>query len=172
MKKHIAAGALVVVFLAAWGASHTALRAQRSSPQPTPTPSPGPRSVWDGVYSEDQAKRGGSLYYGECASCHGDKLKGNESTPALTGSDFASDWEGQTLGDLFKKIRRTMPQNEPGRLNQQQDADVLAYILSFNKFPSGKAELPPDNELLKLILFQAANPGREERLTAHGQPEK
>jgi mono/diheme cytochrome c family protein len=158
MKNQIATYAFAVVFLAAWGASSAALRGQTSSPQPTPAPSTGPRSVWDGVYSEDQAKRGGSLYYGECASCHGDNLKGNESSPALTGSDFAADWDGQTLGDLFKKIRRTMPKNEPGRLNQQQDADVLAYILSFNKFPSGKTELPPDNELLKLIRYQSDNP--------------
>jgi mono/diheme cytochrome c family protein len=158
MKNQIAAFAFVVVFLVAWGASNTALRGQTASPQPTPAPSPGPRSVWDGVFSEDQAKRGGSLYYGECASCHGDNLKGNDSTPALTGSDFAADWDGQPLGSLFRKIRLSMPKNEPGRLNPQQDADVLAYILSFNKFPSGKTELPPDNELLKLIRYQSANP--------------
>jgi mono/diheme cytochrome c family protein len=156
MKNHTAAIALVL--LAAWGASYIALRAQTASPQPTPAPSPAPRSVWDGVYSEDQAKRGGSLYYGECSACHADNLKGNDSTPALTGSDFAADWEGQTLGDMFKKIRRTMPKNEAGRLNPQQDADVLAYILSFNKFPSGKAELPPENDVLNLIRFQSAKP--------------
>jgi S-disulfanyl-L-cysteine oxidoreductase SoxD len=156
MKHHSAA--VFFTLLAAWGAFFAALHAQTSSSPPTPNPSAARRSVWDGVYSEDQAKRGGSLYYGECSSCHGDKLKGDDSTPALTGSDFAADWEGQTLGDIFKKIRRTMPKNEPGRLNQQQDADVLAYILSFNKFPSGKAELPPDNDLLNLIRFQAAKP--------------
>jgi mono/diheme cytochrome c family protein len=121
MRTQIAAVAIAVVFLAAWGVSHARLLAQTLGPQPTPSPSPSPdpRTVWDGVYSDEHAKRGRSLYYGECVSCHGDNLKGNESTPALSGSDFAADREGQTLGDLFKKIRGTMPQNEPGRLNQQ-----------------------------------------------------
>src|SRR5262245_60340271 len=110
--------AIVFTLLAAWTWCCVVLSGQTA---PHPAAPSALRSVWDGVYSEEQAKRGGSLYYGICAACHGEKLKGNESTPALTGSDFAADWEGQTLGDLFKKIRRTMPKNQPGRLNQQQD---------------------------------------------------
>jgi cytochrome c5 len=34
------------------------------------------RSVWDGVYSEEQAKRGAALYGRECARCHGTDLTG------------------------------------------------------------------------------------------------
>ena len=29
------------------------------------------RSVWDGVYTDEQAKRGQTLYGKECSSCHG-----------------------------------------------------------------------------------------------------
>jgi mono/diheme cytochrome c family protein len=148
---------VAVVTSAAWGASGQ----QTAAPQPTPAAPSDQRSVWDGVYSDEQAKRGESVYSAECASCHGPKLKGNESAPSLTGNDFSDEWNGQTLGDLFKKIRRTMPQNEPGRLNPKQGADVLAYILSFNKFPSGKEELPSEAEPLKLIRFQAAKPGEK-----------
>src|SRR5438876_3128832 len=39
------------------------------------------RSVWDGVYTEEQAKRGESIYRKECAVCHGDMLTGGESAP-------------------------------------------------------------------------------------------
>jgi mono/diheme cytochrome c family protein len=155
MKSYI--GACVFVVVAAWGVSHT-LRAQASSPQPEPLPSRRSRTVWAGVYTEEQAKRGASIYSGVCSRCHGDKLKGNATVPALTGSDFDNDWEGQTLDDIFKKIRRSMPKYQPDRLNQQQKVDVMAYILSFNRFPSGKGELEPDTDLLKLILFQSANP--------------
>jgi mono/diheme cytochrome c family protein len=155
MKNHIAAVAFLAVFVAAWGASH-ALRAQASNPQPMP--SARSRTVWAGVYTEEQAKRGASIYSGVCSHCHGEKLKGNEAVPALSGSDFDTDWEGQTLNDIFSKIRRSMPKNQPERLNQQQKVDVMAYILSFNKFPSGQGELEPDTDLLKLILFQSANP--------------
>lgn len=157
MKSHIAAVAFVIVCLAAWGASQV-LRAQATTPQPGPLPSPQSRTVWAGVYTEEQAKRGASLYSGVCSRCHGDKLKGSETVPALTGIDFATDWEGQTLDDVFKKIRRSMPKNQPERINRQQKVDVMAYILSFNRFPSGKTELEPDTDLLKLILFQSANP--------------
>ena len=31
-----------------------------------------------------------------------------------------------------------MPQDKPGSLGRQQAADVVAYILSFNKAPAGK----------------------------------
>ena len=29
------------------------------------------RSVWDGVYTEDQAKRGEEMYFERCVRCHG-----------------------------------------------------------------------------------------------------
>jgi S-disulfanyl-L-cysteine oxidoreductase SoxD len=112
------------------------------------------RSVWDGVYSEDQAKRGGAQYAKECASCHGTELTGGESAPALVGDAFLSNWNGTTVGDLFERIRKSMPQDNPGRLTRQQDADILAFMLSANKFPVGKAELERETETLKQIKLE------------------
>jgi hypothetical protein len=51
-----------------------------------------------------------------------------------------------------------MPQDDPGRLSRQENADVLAYLLSFNKFPAGKVELAHDTEILKQIRIEAAKP--------------
>jgi mono/diheme cytochrome c family protein len=119
------------------------------------------RSVWDGVYTEDQAKRGEALYQKECKSCHGVALAGGESSPALTGGAFLSNWNGLTLGDLFERIRKTMPQNAPGKLNRQQNADILAFVLGANKFPAGKAELSRQTELLKEIRFEAGRPDQK-----------
>jgi mono/diheme cytochrome c family protein len=116
------------------------------------------RSVWDGVYTEEQAKRGEAVYRKECASCHGDLLTGGESSPPLTGGGFQANWNGLTLGDLFDRIRKTMPQSAPGRLTRQQDADVLAFMLSFNKFPTGKTELYRQSEMLKEIRFETKKP--------------
>jgi S-disulfanyl-L-cysteine oxidoreductase SoxD len=113
------------------------------------------RSVWDGVYTDEQAKRGEAVYRKECASCHGDSLAGGESAPPLTGGAFLANWNGLTLGDLFDRIRKTMPQNSPGKLSRQQNADVLAFALSANKFPVGKAELSRQSEFLKEIRFEA-----------------
>jgi S-disulfanyl-L-cysteine oxidoreductase SoxD len=116
------------------------------------------RSVWDGVYTEEQAKRGEPVYRKECAACHGELLTGGESAPPLTGGAFLANWNGLTMGDLFDRIRKTMPQSAPGRLTRQQDADILAFMLSVNKFPAGKTELYRQSEMLKEIRFEAAKP--------------
>ena len=116
------------------------------------------RSVWDGVYTVEQATRGEEIYRKECASCHGDSLVGGGGAAPLTGGAFLSNWNGLTVGDLFERIRKTMPQGALGKLNKQQDADVLAYLLSFNKFPAGKAELQKQVEFLKEIRFEATKP--------------
>ena len=116
------------------------------------------RSVWDGVYTEEQARRGEETYKKECASCHGDTLVGGGGASPLTGGNFLSNWNGLTVGDLYDRIRKTMPQGAPGKLNKQQDADVLAYLLSFNKFPAGKAELQKQVEFLREIRFEATKP--------------
>ena len=112
------------------------------------------RSVWDGVYTEDQAKRGAAVYAKECAACHGADLNGGESAPALVGGVFLSNWNTLTVGDLFERIRLSMPQDNPGRLSRQQDADVLALMLQANEFPAGKTELDKQTEVLKLIGFK------------------
>jgi mono/diheme cytochrome c family protein len=116
------------------------------------------RTVWDGVYTEEQAKRGEPIYGKECAACHGPTLNGGESAPPLTGGAFLANWNGLTMGDLFDRIRKTMPQSNPGRLTRQQDADILAFMLSANKFPSGKAELYRQSEMLREIRFESAKP--------------
>jgi S-disulfanyl-L-cysteine oxidoreductase SoxD len=113
------------------------------------------RSVWDGVYTGEQAKRGMAVYGKECASCHGSDLTGGESAPPLTGAGFLSNWTGQTVGDLFERTRQSMPQNDPGKLSRAQNADVLAYLLSANGFPEGKAELDKQTEVLKQIKIDA-----------------
>ena len=118
------------------------------------------RSVWDGVYTDEQAKRGEEVYHRECAACHGDLLTGGESAPPLTGGAFQANWNGLTLGDLFDRIRKTMPQSKPGLLTRQQNADVLAFMLSINKFPAGKTELYRQSEMLKEIRFETKKPAK------------
>ena len=117
-----------------------------------------PRTVWDGVFNDEQAKRGQAVFVEECSVCHGRDLEGADMTPALTGGGFMSNWDGLTVGDLVDRIRISMPLNRPGTLSRQQNADVVAYILRFNQFPSGKEELPRDAQAQKQILFRASRP--------------
>ena len=129
-----------------------------STPGRAQQPAETTRSVWDGVFTEEQAKRGEDVYKKECGTCHGDTLVGGGGAAPLTGGTFLSNWNGLTLGDLYDRIRKTMPQGSPGKLNKQQDADVLAYLLNFNKFPTGKTELQKQVEFLREIRFEATKP--------------
>jgi S-disulfanyl-L-cysteine oxidoreductase SoxD len=135
-----------------------AANAGKHMSQGPPAQSSDSRSVWDGVYTDEQAKRGEELYRKECASCHGETLVGGGGAAPLTGGSFLSNWNGLTVGDLFDRIRKTMPQGSLGKLSKQQDADVLAFLLSFNKFPAGKMELQKQVEFLKQIRFEATKP--------------
>lgn len=121
-----------------------------------------PRSVWDGVYSADQAKRGQERYNAQCASCHGDTLGGGESAPPLAGGEFLSNWNGLTVGDLFDRTRTSMPQSKPGSLSREANAEILAYVFSANQFPAGKADMPQSSEVLKEIRIEATKPERKE----------
>ena len=121
---------------------------------------PPTKSVWDGVYTQAQADRGKGLYSEQCASCHGSELTGGEMAPPLSGGEFMAGWDGLTVGDLFERIRISMPQNAPGSLSGQQNADILAFVLSANKFPAGAAELGTQSMMLKAIKFEAKKPGQ------------
>ena len=114
------------------------------------------RTVWDGVYTGEQAQRGEKVYVEACSNCHGRTLEGADMTPALTGGGFMSNWDGLTVGDLFDRIRISMPADRPGSLSRQEDVDVIAYILRFNQFPGGKEELPREVLALKQILYKAS----------------
>jgi len=118
----------------------------------------GSKTVWDGVYTQAQADRGKGAYTAQCLECHGEELAGQDMTPPLAGSEFLSNWNGLTLGDLSERIRTTMPLNHPGTLSRDMISDILAYILSYNKFPAGQTELPKEAPMLKTITIQATKP--------------
>src|SRR5216110_1576945 len=147
MKVHVIAVILIPL------ATLVGLRATVHAQPPT-------KSVWEGVYTEEQAKRGGPMYSEFCASCHGPELMGGEMAPPLASGDFISGWDGLTIGDLFERIRISMPQNAPGSLSGQQNADILSFILSANKFPAGTTEMPTQGMMLKAIKFEAKKPGQ------------
>jgi hypothetical protein len=66
------------------------------------------------------------------------------------------DWNGMTVGDLFDKMQASMPADKPGSLSRDQNASLVAYLLSANKFPSGSADLSSDAEHLRQIRFENA----------------
>ena len=112
------------------------------------------KSVVDGVYTEEQATRGAEAYKKDCSSCHGEGLEGDGFAPGLAGSEFLSNWNGTSVGDLFDRIRLSMPPSSPGSVPPQAKADIIAHVLKSNKYPAGQAELGKEVEALKDIKLE------------------
>ncbi|HTA46025.1 MAG TPA: cytochrome c [Bryobacteraceae bacterium] len=108
-------------------------------------------SIRDGIYTTAQAQQGKAIYQDQCSVCHGDALEGSRRNSPLAGMEFLNRWIGQSVADLFMKTIVMMPATDPGAMTPKDTAAVIAYILSENKFPSGKAELPTDPRFLEMI---------------------
>src|SRR4051794_29285512 len=131
-----------LIFLAATALAGATLLAQGTTTTP-------------GVGTDAQGKRGADVYAMNCASCHDAQLAGSGTAPALAGTDFAANWKDENVGSLFERIRATMPADNPGSLKRDQVADLVAFILNFNKYPISQKELPTEFEALKAIKITA-----------------
>ena len=117
------------------------------------TQADGQRTVWDGVYTEEQAERGGVQYTESCAGCPAPDLRGSTTSPSLVGMSFTFLWGERTLGELFRKIQQLMPTDRPNSLPAQTYRNILAFILRANSYPPGDEELKA--EVLDQIIISA-----------------
>jgi mono/diheme cytochrome c family protein len=109
-------------------------------------------SIWSGVFTAAQAKRGDAAYQASCSSCHGSDLRATDAEAVdLTGPAFRARWNGKALEDRFETIRDTMPLGNANTLGDKTYMDILAFILQFNDFPPGEQELMP--ETARAIVF-------------------
>jgi len=108
-------------------------------------------TVWDGVYTAEQAERGAVAYRETCATCHGEDLGGGSNSPGLVGVSFQFLWGDKTLHELYEAIRTTMPTDNPASLPRETYRDILAYMMQVNEFPPGDEEL--DAEGLGNVLI-------------------
>ncbi len=90
-----------------------------------------------GFYTEAQAERGQAVYKNVCAECH--------ELQDFTNTDFRTEWDGNSLYELFESIRTTMPDENPGTLTREQYVDVVTYVLKLNAMPTGPAEFTADS---------------------------
>ena len=109
--------------------------------------------VQHGVFSEEQRQKGMQVYLKQCSTCHGERLRGGESAPALVGANFRDHWAGRTLDDLMQKVN-LMPPKDPGRLMPEEAASVIAVILAANGYPAGHDDLPATSSLLQHIRIE------------------
>jgi mono/diheme cytochrome c family protein len=118
------------------------------------TTASGDVSVWNGVYTEEQATRGATVYANSCASCHGDDLGGEGFAPPLVAEPFVQRWQDGTLADLFTVLKATMPQEKPGSLSDPEYAAIVSFLLQKNHFPAGATAIDPTVEHLKRVTFK------------------
>jgi mono/diheme cytochrome c family protein len=107
-------------------------------------------TVWNGVYTAEQARRGETIFKDDCSVCHAEDLTGADG-PALKGEPFTLVWEGRSLGRLFQRVRRMPPRRAPMELEDSRDA--LAFILQANGYPAGERELSTDASSLEEIAI-------------------
>jgi len=108
------------------------------------------RSVRDGVYTDTQAGRGQEVFGRICSRCH--------NIADFTSDTFMASWESSTVLDLFTLMQKSMPQDNPGSLEAQEYADVIAFLLKSNQLPAGASELSAEAEPLKLIRIERKKP--------------
>ena len=117
-----------------------------ASPAPAASPSPAAAPARAGVYTQDQAGRGRTLFAGSCSSCH--------AASDFGGDSFIQRWGGESAAELFNFIRATMPQDAPGSLEPQQYADIIAFFFNASGMPSGSSELKGDEDAMREITIR------------------
>lgn len=118
------------------------------APRPAPAaltarPAAASRLASEGVFTDEQARRGERLFAEACAMCH--------SADEHTGSRFTVKWSSNTLGDIYEQISATMPPASPGSLTPEGYASLVAFFLSRSGYSPGRAELPADLNTLRAI---------------------
>jgi len=157
MKRLVRVLMMIACAVSSWFTSTAFASGPASGPAQDAKPAAS-RTVWDGVYTEEQAGRGQTQYVQTCAACHGRDLRGGSIVPSLVEESFAFLYDGTTAGELFSRIQRLMPADRPNSLSSQSYRDIVAFILQSNKFPAGEKELDSDVDALRRILITTRRP--------------
>ena len=108
------------------------------------------RTIRDGVYTSEQARRGEAVAWVNCVYCH--------TVDEWSDPRFVENvWVDQRVGDLYTLIQRSMPEDDPGGLTLEEYTDIVAYMLWLSNAPPGETELPTDIEVLDRILIRTVD---------------
>ena len=111
------------------------------------------KTVWDGVYSAQQAERGETAFQEACSRCHGVDLlgavpgaggSGGGNAPILVGDRFMDRWREDNLVELFTLVRSSMPRQASTSVSDAIKIDIFAFVLRENGFPAGTEDLRMD----------------------------
>ncbi len=91
------------------------------------------------IFTTGQSERGRLAFDDVCSACH--------TTNEFRGRSFQSNWGRRTVYSFFRTVRSTMPDDNPGGLEEARYLDIVAYILSINGHVAGAAELTADSPM-------------------------
>ncbi len=114
------------------------------------------KTTKDGLYSAEQATRGGELYVKYCEKCHTPEKvpAGKKPGPPIVGDKFIETWRDRTVGELFDTILNTMPSDGSATLTAEQALDSTAHILKVNGFPAGKTPMKNDDAMKTAVIVK------------------
>ena len=105
---------------------------------PTTPPPPPP------IFTESQAERGRTAFDQTCSECH--------TTSEFRGRTFQSDWGHRTVYSFFRTVRSTMPDDNPGGLEEATYLDVVSYILRINGHAAGASEMTAESPMREVRM--------------------
>ncbi|VXC92847.1 Cytochrome c, class I [Burkholderia sp. 8Y] len=95
-------------------------------------------------FEQAQTSHGKTLYGNSCAKCHGAQLQG-VTAPALQGPSFAPVANSHlTVGGIFTYMATNMPADRPGKMKDQDYADIMAFLLMSNGYKPGPTKMTAD----------------------------
>jgi len=103
------------------------------------------KTVWDGVYTKEQADRGAASFASNCTRCHSAEPNAGEEGRNLAGKAFWDSFRESTVDHLLDYVSRNMPNGAGGSLSANTYAELVAFILSRNDLPSGSTELTKES---------------------------
>lgn len=110
-------------------------------------------------FEQAQIAHGKALYSSSCAKCHGAQLQGM-TAPALQGPSFAPASNSHlTVGGIFSYMATNMPADRPGKMKDQDYADIMAFLLMSNGYKPGGAKMTADSARASTLPLNAG-PGR------------
>lgn len=110
-------------------------------------------TIWDGVFTEEQAAAGRAVYATNCATCHGPAARGAPGMPSLVGATLNRKYADMPLSVYFDYMMTNMPRGREGSLQPQQYADIMAFILTAHGVEPGDNTLTADPALLESIII-------------------
>lgn len=105
-----------------------------------------------GIFSATQAERGAATFDEVCSQCH--------TTSEFRGASFQRNWGRRTVYSFFRTVRSTMPDDNPGGLDEQTYLDVTTYIMRMNGHEAGPSEMLPDSPMRQVRMDPTWLPNR------------